>query len=123
MEKNKINIACVQETKIRKNLDYRTQNGYRILSTAATSEKNGSPEGGVAIIVSGELAPMIKNVKRHDERVIQVTLQNSPYDIPVNILSIYAPHNGHAVEKRRLFWKNLNKYVEKYTKKESRYVA
>ena len=44
MEKNKINIACVQETKIRKNLDYRTQNGYKILSTAATSEKMGAPK-------------------------------------------------------------------------------
>ena len=44
MEKNKINIACVQETKIKKNLDFWTHNGYRILSTAATSEKNGSPD-------------------------------------------------------------------------------
>ena len=93
--------------KNKKNLDYRAQNGYRILPTAATSEKNGSPEGGVAIIISGEMAPMIKNVIRYDERVIQVTLQNSAYDIPVNILSIYAPPQWTCCRKETAILEKL----------------
>ena len=116
MKKQKIHIACVQETKCTRNLSYKVE-GFKILSTAAITGKNGSPDGGAAIIVNDTLAPMIRKVVRYNERVIQVTLQNAAHDIPVNIISIYAPHNGHAIEKRKLFWKEVNKNLMNVHKK------
>ena len=116
MKKQKIHIACVQETKCTRNLSYKVE-GFKILSTAAITGKNGSPDGGAAIIVNDTLAPMIRKVIRHNERVIQVTLQNAAHDIPVNIISIYAPHNGHAIEKRKLFWKEVNNNLTNVHKK------
>ena len=94
MRQKQIHAACIQETRLNKDVDYRTQDGFRVISCKAIT-RNGPPEAGVAIILHSDIAGMVRNIIRHNERVLQVTLQNDKNDIVLNLFSIYAPRNGH----------------------------
>ena len=98
--KNKIHIAAIQETHIPRDLNYKI-NGYRIITTAATQENKehdhpnrGLPTAGVAILVHEELEHHIVNLKRINERIMQLTLHSKHSHTPLTILCTYAPHGG-----------------------------
>ena len=107
----------MQETRLEKNLDYRTKEGHRVITTAAKNGKNGIPSGGTAIILCKDIAPMVKNTIRHSHRMLQVMVQNDQHDLMVNLFSIYTPHNGYSIEQKKLFWKSVRNAYKHTCKK------
>ena len=117
MLKKLIHVAIIQETKRFRNCDYRTRDGARVIATAAEKGLNNNPIGGVAILLSKDLAGMVKDITRHNSRVLQVTLQANSKDLAVNLFAIYAPRNGYVVGQRSEFWKQLRHIYKNTTRK------
>ena len=97
---NKIHIAAIQETHIPKDYNYK-YNGYRIITSASKNttgnNTNGMTRGGVAIMIHQEMEQYISNINRIDHRIMTVTLQDTPKDIPITIVVTYAPHTGVGI--------------------------
>ena len=113
MLKYNILIAALQETKTAHDCSYYTDKKFKIMTAAAAKGKNDTLSGGVGFIISPHIAGMIKNVRRHSSRVIEITLQNTKEDIPVRIYSIYAPHNGYTLDEKINFWRSIKYLYQK----------
>ena len=50
-------------------------------------------------------------------RVLKVTLGHQNSNMPIQIITAYAPHNGHAEEDRRHPWEDVKETLDKTCKR------
>ena len=117
LQRNKIHIAEIQETHIPHDQNYK-YNGYRIIASAATQETyinkqptKGLPIAGVAILIHEELEHHIVNIKRTNERIIQVALHSKNSHTPLTILCTYAPHSGKTKMEKKDHWEEVKNQI------------
>ena len=114
----KIHISDIQESHI-------TQDGnalhgnYRIATASADMSKTtGVVHGGTAIMAQVSMQHHIAQIEEKSIRVLRATLDHAKSKIRIQILSTYAPSNGHAEEERRQHWgevkETLNETCERH---------
>lgn len=110
MNRRKIDILCVQETKW-KNL----ANKARFLNTTTKRYKihyhgTDNRRNGVGVIVSNSLQNSILTINKVSDRLMNVKLvQNKEV---WNIISSYAPQMGCPVTEKEAFWTDLENLLE-----------
>ncbi|XP_019237101.1 PREDICTED: craniofacial development protein 2-like [Nicotiana attenuata] len=95
LQKRKINIACVQETRW-KGTKARDVDGFKLWYSGSTRGKNG-----VGILVDKDLRELVVEVRRVNDRLMSIKLVVGGFT--VNVISAYAPQklfiggdfNGH----------------------------
>ena len=97
--KNKIQIAAIQETHITQDMNYMVGN-YRIITAAGKSAETGIVDGGGRNHDTREPATT-HNADRRTKKP-STTSNTGPCQIqmPIHIISTYAPHNGHTEEEK-----------------------
>ncbi|XP_059295649.1 uncharacterized protein LOC132048985 [Lycium ferocissimum] len=102
-KKRRINIACVQETKLvgpkAKDVD-----GYKLWFSGRMRYRNG-----VGILVDSELRDQAVEVRRINDRMMVIKLVVGGFTL--NIISAYAPQAGMYKEEKRGFWEDLDLVV------------
>ncbi|XP_047483276.1 craniofacial development protein 2-like [Penaeus chinensis] len=101
MEKRKINIMCVQETKWKGAKAIELGNGFKLFNTGTDRRRNG-----VGIILDDNLKKEVLSVKRSSDRIIWLRVDMGG-EI-VNIVSAYAPQTGCNVEEKDEFYEELD---------------
>ena len=71
---------------------------------------NNDRASGVAIVVSPQLTPYIREIKIHTGRIMELILNTA--GAPSHLLSTYAPHQGTTVDHLRApFWNTLTQVI------------
>ncbi|XP_070012898.1 uncharacterized protein [Nicotiana sylvestris] len=103
LQKRKINIACVQETRWvgsrAKDVD-----GYKLWYSRVLRGKNG-----VGILVDNHLREAVVEVRQENDRLMTIKLVVGEYIL--NVVSAYAPHVGLDEEIKRHFWEGLDEII------------
>ena len=91
---------------------------YRIATAAAAKkEETGVVQGGASIMIRESAQKYITKITRQSSRVIKETLDRQHSNMPIQIISTYAPHNGHAEEDRTQHWKEVKGILNKTCKR------
>ena len=101
MERRKINIMCVEETKWKGSKARELGNGFKLFYIGEDGRRNG-----VGIILNDEMKKGVLSVKRRSDRTIwmKVALDG---DI-INIMSAYAPQTGCGENEKIKFWEEMD---------------
>ena len=117
LARNKIHIAEIQETHITQYSGYLLDN-YMINTASATkSAETGLVQGGTEIMINASAHQYITQIARQRSRVLRVTLDRYKSEMPIHILSTYAPHNGRAEAERRQHWGEVNEILNRTCKR------
>ena len=113
LEKNKIDFAGIQETHDTRDCAKKYTNYTYISSPAKTKTKqDGSEtyaEAGVAFIIHNKWMEKLKQVKKYNERHIEITFNN------LVITNTYAPDKSYSSIDRARYWSNLEENIFKVT--------
>ncbi|XP_070025547.1 uncharacterized protein [Nicotiana sylvestris] len=103
LQKRKINIAFVQETRW---VGSRARNadGYKLCYSGVHRGKNG-----VGILVDSHLRESVVEVRRVNDRLMAIKLVVG--ECTLNVVSAYAPQVGLDEEIKRRFWEGLDDIV------------
>ncbi|XP_043499919.1 uncharacterized protein LOC122522697 [Polistes fuscatus] len=113
LENQKIDIAALQETK-KKNKGQRIYGEYIVIYSGV--EKSERAKEGVAIALHKRYINQIERCKHISSRIVLLELLTDLS--PLNILSIYAPDENKAKQKREDFYKELERIIESLPPKE-----
>ncbi|XP_019257896.1 PREDICTED: craniofacial development protein 2-like [Nicotiana attenuata] len=103
LQKRKVNIACVQETRW-VGSKARNADGLKLWYSGRVKGKNG-----VGILVDTELRESVVEVRRVNDRLMAIKLVVGGSTL--NVVSTYAPQAGLDEEVKRHFWEGLDKVV------------
>ncbi|XP_070029241.1 uncharacterized protein [Nicotiana sylvestris] len=103
LQKRKINIACVQETRW-VGSRAKDADGYKLWYSRVQRGKNG-----VSILVNRHLRESVVEVRQVNDRLITIKLVVG--ECTLNIVSAYAPQAGLDEEIKRCFWEELDEIV------------
>ena len=71
---------------------------------------NNDRASGVAIVVSPQIAPYIREIKIHTGRIMELILNTA--GAPSHLISTYAPHQGTTVDFLRApYWNKLTNVI------------
>ncbi|XP_068222845.1 uncharacterized protein [Palaemon carinicauda] len=102
MERRKVKILCVQETRWKENKAKEIEAGYKLLYSGCTERGRN----GVGIILTGKLKSCVLKVKRLNDRIMRMKLE---WDGEIlNVISVYAPQTGGPEEEKDDFWRQLD---------------
>ena len=104
MDRRKVKILCVQETKWKGSKARELGNGYKLFYNGVDSKRNG-----VGIILSEELTKIVLLVKRRSDRVMWMKMDLSAE--LVNIMSAYALQTGCEDKEKIEFWEEMNEEI------------
>ena len=111
LDRGKIHISAIEETHIAQGRRYLLEN-YRVATESATHpEKAGVVKGGTAVAIRESAKQHIAQIARQRSRVLRATLDRKNSRMPIQIISIYAPRNGHTEEDRRQHWEEVNEIL------------
>ncbi|XP_019266632.1 PREDICTED: craniofacial development protein 2-like [Nicotiana attenuata] len=102
LQKRKINIACVQETRWAGSRA-KNANGYKLWYSGVLWGKNG-----VGILVDSHLRESVVEVRRVNRLM---TIKLVVRECTLNVVSAYAPQAGLDEEIKRRFWEGLDEIV------------
>ncbi|XP_019227380.1 PREDICTED: craniofacial development protein 2-like [Nicotiana attenuata] len=103
LQKRKINIACVQETRW-KGTSARDVDEFKLWYSRSAGGKNG-----VGILVDRALRELVVEVRRVNDRLMSIKLVVGGFT--VNVISAYAPQVGLDQEVKKQFWEDLDEMV------------
>nr|XP_009757656.1 PREDICTED: craniofacial development protein 2-like [Nicotiana sylvestris] len=103
LQKRKVNIACVQETRWAGS-KVSNADGYKLWYFGVVSGKNG-----VGILVDRDLRESMVEVRRVNDRIMFIKLVIG--ECTLNVVSAFAPQAGLDEEVKRLFWDRLDEIV------------
>ncbi|XP_019248375.1 PREDICTED: craniofacial development protein 2-like [Nicotiana attenuata] len=103
LQKMKVNIACVQETRWAGS-KARNADGYKLWYSGVVRGKNG-----VGILVDRDLRESVVEVRRVNDRLMFIKLVIG--ECTLNVVSAYAPQAGLDEEVKRRFWEGLDEIV------------
>ncbi|KAI5715325.1 hypothetical protein M8J77_014185 [Diaphorina citri] len=111
MERRRVQILCVQETRWKGNKAKELGEGYKLFYSGA----NEAGRNGVGIILNNELKTTVVSVNRRNDRIMTMKLDSE--DI-INIMSVYAPQAGCEDEEKDTFWNELKQEIDSIPREE-----
>ena len=93
MERRKVDVLCVQETRWKGSKARSMGRGYKLLYYGADGRRNG-----VGVILKEEYASSVVEERRVSDRVIALKLVRE--GIILNVISMYAPQVGCEMEEK-----------------------
>ncbi|XP_047492408.1 craniofacial development protein 2-like [Penaeus chinensis] len=100
MERKKIHVLCVQETKWKGQKAKELGNGYKLYYVGENNKRNG-----VGVVLSPEMKEGVVQVNRTSDRIIWVKIEVA--ETTMNVVCIYAPQVGCTDEEKDDFWEQL----------------
>ena len=111
MERRKVDILCVQETKWKRSKARSIGGGFKLLYHGVDGGNNG-----VGIILKEDYARSVVEVKRKSDRMMSVKMEIK--GVMMNVINAYAPQVGCELEEKEYFWNDLDEMVESVHKGE-----
>ncbi|KAK3535564.1 hypothetical protein QTP70_016834 [Hemibagrus guttatus] len=105
MERRKVDILCVQETRWKGSKARSIGAGFKLFYYGVDSKRNG-----VGVVLKEEFVRNVLEVKRVSDRVMSLKLEID--GVMLNVVSGYAPQVGCELEKKERFWSELDEVME-----------
>ncbi|KAK3548709.1 hypothetical protein QTP70_017261, partial [Hemibagrus guttatus] len=105
MERRKVDILCVQETRWKGSKARSIGAGFKLFYYGVDSKKNG-----VGVVLKEEFVRNVLEVKRVSDRVMSLKLEIE--GVMLNVVSGYAPQVGCELEEKERFWTELDEVME-----------
>ncbi|KAK3533606.1 hypothetical protein QTP70_023393, partial [Hemibagrus guttatus] len=105
MERRKVDILCVQETRWKGSKARSIGAGFKLFYYGVDSKRNG-----VGVVLKEEFVKNVLEVKRVSDRVMSLKLEIE--GVMLNIVSGYAPQVGCELEEKERFWSELDEVME-----------
>ncbi|KAK3561816.1 hypothetical protein QTP86_014395, partial [Hemibagrus guttatus] len=105
MERRKVDILCVQETRWKDSKARSIGAGFKLFYYGVDSKRNG-----VGVVLKEEFVKNVLAVKRVSDRVMSLKLEIE--GVMLNIVSGYAPQVGCELEEKERFWSELDEVME-----------
>ncbi|KAK3574521.1 hypothetical protein QTP86_008701 [Hemibagrus guttatus] len=111
MERRKVDILCVQETRWKGSKARSIGAGFKLFYYGVDSKRNG-----VGVVLKEEFVRNVLEVKRVSDRVMSLKLEIE--GVMLNVVSGYAPRVGCELEEKERFWSELDEVMESIPKGE-----
>ncbi|KAK3544154.1 hypothetical protein QTP86_003405, partial [Hemibagrus guttatus] len=105
MERRKVDILCVQETRWKGSKACSIGAGFKLFYYGVDSKRNG-----VGVVLKEEFVRNVLEVKRVSDRVMSLKLEIE--GVMLNVVSGYAPQVGCELEEKERFWSELDELME-----------
>ncbi|KAK3540944.1 hypothetical protein QTP86_006405 [Hemibagrus guttatus] len=105
MERRKVDILCVQETRWKGGKARSIGAGFKLFYYGVDSKRNG-----VGVVLKEEFVRNVLEVKRVSDRVMSLKLEIE--GVMLNVVSGYAPQVGCELEEKERFWSELDEVME-----------
>ncbi|KAK3512985.1 hypothetical protein QTP70_034000 [Hemibagrus guttatus] len=105
MERRKVDILCVQETRWKGSKARSIGAGFKLFYYGVDSKRNG-----VGVVLKEEFVRNVLEVKRVSDRVMSLKLEIE--GVMLNVVSGYAPQVGCELEEKETFWSELDEVME-----------
>ncbi|KAK3542203.1 hypothetical protein QTP86_018484 [Hemibagrus guttatus] len=105
MERRKVDILCVQETRWKGSKARSIGAGFKLFYYGVDSKRNG-----VGVVLKEEFVRNVLEVKRVSDRVMRLKLEIE--GVMLNVVSGYAPQVGCELEEKERFWSELDEVME-----------
>ncbi|KAK3513643.1 hypothetical protein QTP70_028820 [Hemibagrus guttatus] len=105
MERRKMDILCVQETRGKGSKARSIGAGFKLFYYGVDSKRNG-----VGVVLKEEFVRNVLEVKRVSDRVMSLKLEIE--GVMLNVVSGYAPQVGCELEEKEKFWSELDEVME-----------
>ncbi|KAK3551164.1 hypothetical protein QTP70_013896, partial [Hemibagrus guttatus] len=105
MERRKLDILCVQETRWKGSKTHSIGAGFKLFYYGVDSKRNG-----VGVVPKEEFVRNVLEVKRVSDRVMSLKLEIE--EVMLNVVSGYAPQVGCELEEKERFWSELDEVME-----------
>ncbi|KAK3517688.1 hypothetical protein QTP70_015678, partial [Hemibagrus guttatus] len=105
MERRKVDILCVQETRWKGSKARSIGAGFKLFYYGVDSKRNG-----VGVVLKEEFVGNVLEVKRVSDRVMSLKLEIE--GVMLNVVSGYAPQVGCELEEKERFWSELDEVME-----------
>ncbi|KAK3551950.1 hypothetical protein QTP70_031506, partial [Hemibagrus guttatus] len=105
MERRKVDILCVQETRWKGSKARSIGAGFKLFYYGVDSKRNG-----VGVVLKEEFVRNVLEVKRVSDRVMSLKLEIE--GVMLNVVSGYAPQVGCELEEKESFWSELDEVME-----------
>ncbi|KAK3566673.1 hypothetical protein QTP86_002953 [Hemibagrus guttatus] len=105
MERRKVDILCVQETRWKGSEARSIGAGFKLFYYGVDSKRNG-----VGVVLKEEFVRNVLEVKRVSDRVMSLKLEIE--GVMLNVVSGYAPQVGCELEEKERFWSELDEVME-----------
>ncbi|KAK3571166.1 hypothetical protein QTP86_003662 [Hemibagrus guttatus] len=105
MERRKVDILCVQETRWKGSKARSIGAGFKLFYYGVDSKRNG-----VGVVLKEEFVRNVLEVKRVSDRVMSLKLEIK--GVMLNVVSGYAPQVGCELEEKERFWSELDEVME-----------
>ncbi|KAK3520195.1 hypothetical protein QTP70_017929, partial [Hemibagrus guttatus] len=105
MERRKVAILCVQETRWKGSKARSIGAGFKLFYYGVDSKRNG-----VGVVLKEEFGRNVLEVKRVSDRVMSLKLEIE--GVMLNVVSGYAPQVGCELEEKERFWSELDEVME-----------
>ncbi|KAK3519886.1 hypothetical protein QTP70_006644 [Hemibagrus guttatus] len=105
MERRKVDILCVQETRWKGSKARSIGAGFKLFYYGVDSKRNG-----VGVVLKEEFVRNVLGVKRMSDRVMSLKLEIE--GVMLNVVSGYAPQVGCELEEKERFWSELDEVME-----------
>ncbi|XP_051775660.1 craniofacial development protein 2-like [Erpetoichthys calabaricus] len=109
MERRKVDILCMQETKWKGSKARWIGGGLKLFYHGLDRRRNG-----VGVILKERYVKSVLEVKRASDRVIIMKLETG--DVMMNVVSAYAPQVGCAMDEKEDFWSELDEVMNSVPK-------
>ncbi|KAK3543276.1 hypothetical protein QTP70_014062, partial [Hemibagrus guttatus] len=105
MERRKVDILCVQETRWKGSKTRSIGAGFKLFYYGVDSKRNG-----VGVVLKEEFVRNVLEVKRVSDRVMSLKLEIE--GVMLNVVSGYAPQVGCELGEKERFWSELDEVME-----------
>ncbi|KAK3552447.1 hypothetical protein QTP86_011718 [Hemibagrus guttatus] len=105
MERRKVDILCVQETRWKGSKARSIGAGFKLFYYGVDSKRNG-----IGVVLKEEFVRNVLEVKRVSDRVMSLKLEIE--GVMLNVVSGYAPQVGCELEEKERFWSELDEVME-----------
>ncbi|KAK3573586.1 hypothetical protein QTP86_028798 [Hemibagrus guttatus] len=105
MERRKVDILCVQETRWKGSKARSIGAGFKLFYYGVDSKRNG-----VGVVLKEEFVRNVLEVKRVSDRVMSLKLEIE--GVMLNVVSGYAPQVGCELDEKESFWSELDEVIE-----------
>ncbi|MCJ8749471.1 hypothetical protein PDJAM_G00176620 [Pangasius djambal] len=105
MERRKVDILCVQETRWKGSKARSIGAGFKLLYYGVDSKRNG-----VGVVLKEEFGRNVLEVKKVSDRVMSLKLETE--GVMLDVVSGYAPQVGCELEEKERFWSELDEVIE-----------
>ncbi|KAK3556819.1 hypothetical protein QTP70_021752, partial [Hemibagrus guttatus] len=105
MERRKVDILCVQETRWKGSKARSIGAGFKLFYYGVDSKRNG-----VGVVLKEKFVRNVLEVKRVSDRVMSLKLEIE--GVMLNVVSGYAPQVGCELEEKERFWSELDEVME-----------